>query len=149
MQTVDDGWRTKRRNPLPKRVIAVLVVLFVLVAALAVTSVYFYSQYESEVNVNSQNSQLENGISKAAADNCEVANFRAMNPSPYTFDPLLPKSLGNATGAGIGLVDYWPVPINSSTFQVYEVWSVGYALNGDFTKLYHINMLWIVNCTLG
>lgn len=133
---------------MPKRVIAVLVVLFVLVAALAVTSVYFYSQYESEVNVNSQNSQLENGISKVAVDNCEATKFQAMNPSPYTFGPLLPKSLGNASEAGIGLVDFWPVPINSSSFRVYEVWSVGYALNGDFTKLYHVDMFYSVNCTL-
>lgn len=134
--------------PTPKRVIAVLAVLVVLVATLAVTAAYFYSKFESEASVNSQDSQLENGIPTTAAASCLSADALNDNPLPQSFVPLLPKSLGNVTDLSIGLQAFWPVPINSSTYQVYEVWSVGYYMVGNLANRHFIDMLYSVNCTL-
>jgi hypothetical protein len=129
--------------------LSVVVVLAILVAAFAVLSVYFYAQYENQVSVNSQNSQLERGFSKTAEFNCEYTNQQNSNPAPNSFTPLLRKSVGNATGATLYLISYWPIPYNGTNFQLYEVWKVGYAVNGDFGHLSYINMTWTVYCPLG
>jgi len=138
---------TQTSSRISDRIRAIIVVLVVFLAAFAILSAYFYAQYENQVSVNSQNSQFERGFSKAAEFNCEYANAQNSNPTPQSFTPLL-KSQGNATGATLYLISYWPVPFNSTHFQLYEVWMVGYALNGDFSHLSYTNMTWSVFCPL-
>ena len=131
-----------------RRMRAVVVALSVVVVALALLSVYFYAQYENQVSLNSKNSLLENGFSKSADYNCEYSNLINSNPAPDSFTPLL-KSFGNATGANLYLISWWPVYYNSTHYQLYEVWKVGYALNGDFGHLSYVNMTWSVYCPVG
>ena len=129
----------------------VLAILITLVVVLALTSTFFYDQYENQVSARSRESQLEleDGVPRATVLNCVTEDFRNHDPSVSDFTPLLPKSLGNATAGSVTLVDAWPVPINNSTFQVYEVWNVGYALNGDYLHLLYTEILYSVNCTNG
>jgi len=131
-----------------RRMLVVSVVLAIFVVAFGILSAYFYTLYESQVNANSQNSQLERGFSKTAESDCEYSNQQNSNPTPSSFNPLL-KSLGNATGATLYLISYWPVSYNSTHFQLYEVWKVGYGMNGDFSRLSYTNMTWSVFCPLG
>jgi hypothetical protein len=126
-----------------------MVVLAILVVALTLVSAHFYLQYENQASISSNESQLLNGIPKSAAWNCDTSNFRDGNPSPFTFWPLLPSSLGNVSAPGIGLVTMWPEPLNSSVFLDYEVWNVTFFVNGDFQHLHSLDMVYVVDCKLG
>jgi len=138
---------TQSSSRISNRLRTVTVILAVFLAAFVVLSAYFYAQYENQVSVNSQNSQFERGFSKAAEFNCEYVNQQNSDPAPQSFTPLL-KSQGNATGVTLYLISYWPVPFNSTHFQLYEVWKVGYGVNGDFSHLSYVNMTWSVFCPL-
>jgi|SRR6266446_8946043 len=134
-------------KPATKKGLAVPTILAVILATiLALTTVVFYSQYENQANINSQQRQLENGVPISARNSCFSSNFENNHPSNADFYSLLPKSLQNETIGGYGLVTLWPVPVNSNNFHLYEVWNVTFLPHKSTPSPSPIEMLFIVNC---
>ncbi len=78
-------------------------------------TVVFFSQYGNQVNINSQQRQLVNGVPVSARDACFSSNNENNHPSNKDFYSLLPEALQNVTIGGWGLVTYWSSPLTVLT----------------------------------
>lgn len=111
-------------------------------------TVVFFSQYGNQVNINSQQRQLVNGVPVSARDACFSSNNENNHPSNKDFYSLLPEALQNVTIGGWGLVTYWIISVNSTNSLLYEVWNVGYFSSNSTQTLSHVEILFKVNCSL-
>jgi len=126
-------------------------VLFALCAALTLTSALFYYEYyeyASQTAANNEQLKLENGVPRTAVSDCVSTNVYNDHPGNPAFQRLLPNSLRNAGIEGFGLVTYWPYPVNNTSFLAYEVWNVTLITSNTPLTFAHMDMLYIVNCTL-
>ncbi len=123
----------------PKRL---RVFLATVILILAVSTIFLAYEYESELNfISAFKSQYKNGIQETEIDGC-VADARQNRDEPSTL--YIMESMPNWTRLyqTYSLETYWPSPINSSTFIVYEIWNVPY-LFSNITKEYssmHMNL---------
>jgi hypothetical protein len=147
MMSLPSGEReTPQGHPTRKGV--TVLIAFVLILALA-SGVLFY-EYESEVTANAQASRLQNGVPIVAVSDCvaKAAFF------PVDFYPLVPEAFRNMTMAGGSLLSYWPTPLNSTSFTLYEAWSVAFfptnksLANQPVSTFPSVDLVRVVNCSL-
>ncbi len=129
-----------------------LVVLVILVIILSTTTAVFFYLYEQQKSANTQLRKLENSILITDVNDCVASNFQNSQPSVSYLYRMLPEYLKNSTIDGWGLEDYWPSPVNSTNYILYEVWNVTYFFPPESSYGTHnlpfLFMLYTVNCTI-
>ncbi|HYB06993.1 MAG TPA: hypothetical protein VEB87_02420 [Nitrososphaerales archaeon] len=127
-----------------------ITVLIALILVLALASGVLFYEYEAEVTANAQASRLQNGIPTVAVSDCIAKTVFF----PVDFYPLVPEAFRNMTIAGGILVTYSPTPLNSTSFKLYEVWSVAFfpanksLANQPVSTFPSVDLVRIANCSL-
>jgi len=145
-QLVEGGVPTRTRSGRSVVILAFIAIVLLL------TTVVFYSEYQNQLSINSQQSKLENGIPTKAVDDC-FANPKTW-PDFSDWVPLVPENLRNLTIAGWGLVRLLPSPLNSTSFILFMVYRVSlFPTNKPLwtqpvSTFPYVDMVHMVNCSL-